>query len=60
MVLGPAVDPASGPDTAMCSDTGQGHGTVMVQGTPPGPEVMGHSTVMVQGTQSGVSMMESQ
>lgn len=40
LAVGPAVDPASDP------------GTVIVQGTPPGPAMMGHSTVMVRGTQS--------
>lgn len=40
LAVGPAVDPASDP------------GTVIVQGTPPGPAMMGHGTVMVQGTQS--------
>lgn len=54
MILGPAVDPASGPDTAMSPDTGPGPspGTVMVQGSPSGPDMTGHSTVMVRGTQS--------
>lgn len=40
MLLGPTVDPPSGP------------GTVIVRDPPSGPDMMGHGTVMVRGTQS--------
>lgn len=46
-MVGPAVDPASGPDIVMSPDTGPSPGTVMVRGTPSGPDMTGQGTVMV-------------
>lgn len=50
MVLGPVVNPASGPDTALSPDTGPSPGTAMVPVTRSGPDMTGHRAVLVRGT----------
>ena len=56
MVLGPAVDPASGPNAAMSPGPGPSPCTVMVRGTPPSPDMKCQGTVTAPALLPGPDM----